>query len=797
MARFGSEQAARVYASVEQWVEVGLRDDGSLFTPGASIWAADVIDEFHMAHVMAPAPGGGTFQSNLLNQLEGRTPECWQLAAELIFVHFLIVTERAVGQKRKLELIDLLLEKGGTGAVVPDDLQAVMADGFVHPGQGFNQMRHAQVGFLTEFVKAWKALPAESRERALSDPWEFKQLATRVEPHGGLVMLNALLHLVHPVTFERVIVDKAKRQIAKRFSDLVETGSEDPDRQLLDIRAALEQQRGGDIDFYDSGIVERWQPDTTPWGQFATWASRLYRRDGFDKRERDYKLRGAARLADAIATADADQPDAMKEIARAINAVPLITPVAKARLGTWLEDDPHGALAALRVAADGSLSPRERFRRFDELLPADVTTGLHSRARVGAFLVFSGDPEDAPPYQLTPYRKAYELTGHAPDVEPSTPADAYSQGLDFLDRFAEEAAGRGLDLRDRLDAQSVLYELVTADAPEEWDAADRRAFRKWRGEAEGDAEADDVEPEAGTSGAARPRGDLAELSHRLYLGEQFLPHVRRLLDLKRQVVFYGPPGTGKTYVAQRLADAMAGTDGHVEIVQFHPSYAYEDFVEGYRPDPDKGGFRLVDGPLKRLAARAIEHADVPHVLIIDELNRGNVAKVFGELYFLLEYRDRGLSLQYSAKPFRIPDNLYIIGTMNTADRSIALVDAALRRRFFFVPFMTDEVPVNQLLRRWIDDNAPDMVWVVDVVEEANRRLADRHAAIGPSHFLSRDGLTEERVEIAWKYSILPYIEEQLFGEPERLEEFRLDRLRHAITTAGADLDETDATPDAS
>jgi 5-methylcytosine-specific restriction enzyme B len=264
--------------------------------------------------------------------------------------------------------------------------------------------------------------------------------------------------------------------------------------------------------------------------------------------------------------------------------------------------------------------------------------------------------------------------------------------------------------------------------------------------------------------------------------------------MKPQIIFYGPPGTGKTYVAQRLAEAMAGADGHVEIVQFHPSYSYEDFVEGYRPDPERGGFRLVDGPLKRLAKRAIEHADVPHVLIIDELNRGNVAKVFGELYFLLEYRGSKLSLQYSSDPFRLPDNLFVIGTMNTADRSIALVDAALRRRFYFVPFMTDEEPVSLLLRRWIADNAPKMTWVADVVDEANRRLADRHAAIGPSHFLRKDGLTEESVEIAWRYSILPYLEEQLFGEPERLEEFELEKLQQSLR---ADVEvETDAASDA-
>ncbi|MFA9430758.1 McrB family protein [Egicoccus sp. AB-alg2] len=788
MARIQSEAADRVYDMVQRWVEVALRQDSSLFTPERSIWAPDVIDEFHQLHVQAPSPDGGSFESNLLDQLAGGTAACWQFAAELVFVHFLIVSERAVGRSKKLELIERLLEKDADGAEVPDELREVMADGFVHPGQGFNQMRHAQIGFLTEFVRAWKALAAEARQRTLADPWEFKRFALSVEPHGGLLMRNALLHLVHPDTFERVIVGKAKRQIVKRFAELVTTEQDDEDRQLLDIRAGLEPEFGPELDFYQPALVSQWQPDTTPWGRTITWAARFYKLPNYDGWERDYKFEIAERMRLAV------ESGRVEELKAALRSSKnnLLPPMNKVHLRNWMERAPEAALEALRAATDPDEPPLARARGFLELLPDDIVPGLHSRARVLAFAVFTGDPEQLPPYQMTPYHKAYELTDDGPSPIADDPVGVYEQALAFLDRFVEEAAARGLELRDRLDAQSLLYTLVNDDPPQEWDDVDRRAFARWRGEAideEGDEETTTPVDDP------RPRGDLAALSERLYLGDRFLPHVRQLLGMKPQVIFYGPPGTGKTYVAQRLAEAMAGTDGHVEIVQFHPSYSYEDFVEGYRPDPERGGFRLVDGPLKRLAKRAIEHADVPHVLIIDELNRGNVAKVFGELYFLLEYRGSKLSLQYSSEPFRLPDNLYVIGTMNTADRSIALVDAALRRRFYFVPFMTDEEPVSGLLRRWIADNASHMSWVADLVDEANRRLGDRHAAIGPSHFLRKEGLTDESVRIAWRYSILPYLEEQLFGEPERLDEFGLDELTRALraTVEG----EVDAASDAS
>jgi 5-methylcytosine-specific restriction enzyme B len=191
---------------------------------------------------------------------------------------------------------------------------------------------------------------------------------------------------------------------------------------------------------------------------------------------------------------------------------------------------------------------------------------------------------------------------------------------------------------------------------------------------------------------------MQQLADDLLIDIEFIREARRLLQDKRQLLFYGPPGTGKTFVALRFAEFLVhDKGGEVDIVQFHPSYAYEDFVEGFRPAQTAGGqpgFELRDGPLKRLAASAAASPDAPHILIIDEINRGNIAKVFGELYFLLEYRAREISLQYSAQPFELPKNLWIIGTMNTADRSIALVDAALRRRFYFQPFFPDRPPVG-------------------------------------------------------------------------------------------------------
>ena len=285
--------------------------------------------------------------------------------------------------------------------------------------------------------------------------------------------------------------------------------------------------------------------------------------------------------------------------------------------------------------------------------------------------------------------------------------------------------------------------------------------------------------EGDVDGYIAPSSHLNELADELHIPVFFLEEIEALLDDKKQVIFQGPPGTGKTYVAQKLARHLAGSDERVTLVQLHPSYAYEDFVQGFRPTLKDGqpGFELRDGPLLRAANLARQAPDEKHFLVIDEINRGNLAKVLGELYFLLEYRDKEIRLQYSDEPFSLPSNLYFIGTMNTADRSIALVDLALRRRFYFVEFHPDDEPVKGVLRRWIGENAPGMEWVADVVERANVLLQeDRHAAIGPSYFM-KDGLDETAVERIWKHSVLSYIEERLFGDDDRIREFDLSALR--------------------
>jgi 5-methylcytosine-specific restriction protein B len=249
----------------------------------------------------------------------------------------------------------------------------------------------------------------------------------------------------------------------------------------------------------------------------------------------------------------------------------------------------------------------------------------------------------------------------------------------------------------------------------------------------------------------------------------WLDEVRELIVDDRQLVFYGPPGTGKTYLAMKLAEYFGGGPEQVKIVQFHPSYAYEDFFEGFRPvaDPETSevAFRLTAGPLRELADLASREGNrhIPHFLIIDEINRANLAKVFGELYFLLEYRTRSVRLTYSGDDFALPPNLFVIGTMNTADRSIALVDAAMRRRFAFVELSPRTEPTAGLLARWLarENRDAEPARLLDAV---NALIDDADFAIGPSYLMKAGVFRDGGLDRTWRTKILPLLEEHHYGE---------------------------------
>ena len=587
-ARKTHEGVENVYAATQKWIDVALLNDDSLFTPDKPIWTRELLGELHECYLERPEVPGPNFYARLEKQLEGSPLEAYQLMAEVLYVHFLVIWRTGMRSDTKLRRINEVIGWSGQQIRISPDLTAGLHPGIANIGQARSSLFPFMVGYIIEFVEQWKELGPEEQRRLLNDSWSFKYFATGVDLRGALFLerpnahrpqLEAILHLVFPDVFEGSVSINDKNSIARAnaFSHFVTEEASDVDRKLAQIRKCLEAYWGRDFDFYDEGVLKYWKP------------------------------------------------------------------------------------------------------------------------------------------------------------------------------------AKGEQLVEELDGIASKHKSTSINESR--------------------------------------NGYLPSLATQLFLPANFLREINDLLTDKRQVIFQGPPGTGKTYVAQQLANHLARDKARVTFVQFHPSYAYEDFVRGFRPklENDQSGFELVDGPLIQAAKRAKDDDDNDrnHFLIIDEINRGSIAKVFGELYYLLEYRDEEISLQYrreEGETFSLPKNLYIIGTMNTADRSIALVDLALRRRFYFVEFHPDEEPIKSVLRQWLEENAPDMKWVADVVGRVNELLEDdRHAAIGPSYFM-RDGLDDDAVERIWKHSVLPYIEERRFGGEVVTEEFSLARLRRQVEPSGGSPD---------
>src|SRR5436190_16476525 len=277
-----------------------------------------------------------------------------------------------------------------------------------------------------------------------------------------------------------------------------------------------------------------------------------------------------------------------------------------------------------------------------------------------------------------------------------------------------------------------------------------------------------------------------------------------LLDDRRQLILYGPPGTGKTYTARRLIlHWLLSADGHspaevladpqksgdewnrlltlksgaaaaqLTMVTFHPSYSYEDFVEGYRPVPSQdAGLRLQleDGVFKRVCAAAANEPTKRFVLLIDEINRGNLPRIFGELITVIEADKRGmpLTLPQSKRPFAVPPNVYIVGTMNTADRSIRVLDAAIRRRFAFCELMPDSTLLSGA--RFRDLALDDFL---DFLNAAIARREGREKQIGHAVFMDADGPVDTIEEFAkrFRYEVIPLLQEYCYEDYRALMEY--------------------------
>ncbi|NLN86081.1 MAG: AAA domain-containing protein [Syntrophomonadaceae bacterium] len=247
-----------------------------------------------------------------------------------------------------------------------------------------------------------------------------------------------------------------------------------------------------------------------------------------------------------------------------------------------------------------------------------------------------------------------------------------------------------------------------------------------------------------------------------------------LLRNKKNLILQGAPGVGKTFAARRLAYSVMGEkdDGRIEFIQFHQSYSYEDFIMGYKPQGE--GFELQNGVFYRFCQKAANTPDKEFFFIIDEINRGNVSKIFGELLMLIEkeYRGAKATLAYNGMPFTVPQNVYIIGMMNTADRSLAMIDYALRRRFSFYEMEPGFNSAGfKAYQEGFDDETLNAL--IERIQELNKEItADSSLGsgfcIGHSYFCAQEECTDEWMIQVVEYDILPMLSEYWFDEPRNL-----------------------------
>ncbi|MCI5869010.1 MAG: EVE domain-containing protein [Dorea sp.] len=279
-----------------------------------------------------------------------------------------------------------------------------------------------------------------------------------------------------------------------------------------------------------------------------------------------------------------------------------------------------------------------------------------------------------------------------------------------------------------------------------------------------------------------PEAIVAKYSKADFLSKVFMTEERynvleALLRNKKNVILQGAPGVGKTFAAKKLAYAMMGEvdDSRIELVQFHQNYSYEDFIMGYRPEKD--GFKLTEGIFYKFCQVAANHPDKEYFFIIDEINRGNMSKIFGELMMLIEkdYRGTKATLAYSGMPFSVPENLYIIGMMNTADRSLAMIDYALRRRFSF--FEMEPGFNSEGFQKYQNAFANETFnTLIDQIKVLNKEISEdpslgRGFRIGHSYFCGREesGCTTDWMRSVVEFDILPMLAEYWFDEPAKLQ----------------------------
>lgn len=774
-----------MYAAAERWRDEALVGDRSLFS-GQPIDGLSAARELVRDFVERPDESARDFISKLRDQLAGTGSAGVQVAAELLYVHTLILSTDAFKSKNKLELVNNVIRIRDAGTTpVPDDLADALKGGVVRPGQAYGSSRWKMFAYLIRVFEAIKARGPVDRATTLTDWRAFQALLSEIDDQSVWAQRYALEHLLFPDVAPPILSRDDRAKIAQVFS----AGEPSEDTDVIRLSAQLAPNvfygdREG-VNLYRTPYRERWQGVSDDLSRYADWSRRIMNSIRLDHVERQYKIDRVERLRAVFRAAEAGENPG-EAVRRAFSSYNVVDFRAADTFGHWVKADPTNAAEALRALADRP-GP-ESIDRFLTLVPYEAVPGLGTRLSIASALAMGLKPELLPPWRSEAAETTRRLAGGYPAQEAATAGEHYVNFLERLDAIRAVVNAQETLLRDRLDTQGLAWTIAKCpvDDIRSLTPDERAEFQAWRS-------GKPLPPPPPKPGPEKKMAveSLEQLAAQLYMASsEWLEETFTLLKDKRQLILQGPPGTGKTYIARELAGYLAGDINRVVTVQFHPGTSYEDFVQGLRPDPaNPSRFKVVDGPLMRVSRAAAKDADKIHVLLIDEINRGNVPAVFGELYYLLEYRDESVTLLYGEQ-HALPKNLYIIGTMNTADRSITALDSALRRRFYVRDLDPQSELLQGILKTFLESNAPDLAWLAELLDLANAQLNDRDLAIGPSHFMGGN-MSETWARRAWNNSVIPTLREYFHSNASRLSAFDFDTLKTQIQVADVSDSEAD------